>query len=1006
MLIGQDLHLLRQKHSLKIEKEFTIDLRATNEFISKIKSQRSGEINEVPFIDEALNPKTIKASFFQMHEEESMLSFKIEEGNMSGFIFYQNDGVRGSVFINQSMFIIEPVSEGKHKMTLLSGANYDCEVVGSDGRSEPRTGAKRMGNNTIRTYRIAAMVTGEYSDWRLDDLTTINNDLNLHIAALNTLFDREIGIRFTRVGGNNLIFTDPLTDGINPSANASSRLNAVHTAINNVLGSSGFDVGFGTHYITGNGSGVAGLGVTCNNSFKGRCWTQANSLNTAIQLNLHEVGHQFGADHTFYGTAANCVNRSLGHGYEPGSGSTIMSYEGLCFEYASCPSQNITPAPSSTYFHNHSLSQIQSHFLNPSNACFTSSSIGNDVPIISMPVNKTIPKNTPFRLEGSATDNNKIYYNWEEYDTDLSTPDCNGGAPNSATNSTTAPLFRSYDPTPKGNVRIFPKLNDILTNTQVMGEILPSVSRNMKFRLTARDLKGGLEWAEVTISVDQNAGPFEITSQNSAASFTGGQTVSVTWSVNNTNLAPISCSQVNIYFSIDGGKNFIFPLASNTSNDGSETVTIPNITTSKGRIMVEAAGNYFFDINNADLSVSGVCTPVESFVLNDSLRTFPIGSTSLILNPSALNPISNISMNISGTSAIAARTTFDSNNTCVNTGSSRYVTFSFRVAESGEYAFVDENVSIFKIISLYANSFNTADLCQNFINSDKFYNGSSYSYFSPPTNRALLSSGTTYVLRLSSNTAGTYNIPFSGNGSILSNTLALPANTSYSFVIVQNSTGIIKGLNTNADLSSSTIFTGGDYKVYGISHPSTNNLSSYINGSFSTLIAAIQSAIVCATLSNNFIPVKITGGCTPGTKTVTSSLDNSTAGTLRAALTGVCPGDNIVFSLPSNTIITLSSQINITSIVNVDGSGVTNLILSGNNTNRIFNINSGASLSLKNIKLINAVSSSNGGAILNSGILNLTGGVIFDNNFEGATPKSISNPGRVNITNSGNRMEN
>ena len=50
-------------------------------------------------------------------------------------------------------------------------------------------------------------------------------------------------------------------------------------------------------------------------------------------------------------------------------------------------------------------------------------------------------------------------------------------------------------------------------------------------------------------------------------------------------------------------------LVASTSNDGSESVEVPNITTTAGRVKVEAVGNYFFDTSRANLTVTAVPGP-------------------------------------------------------------------------------------------------------------------------------------------------------------------------------------------------------------------------------------------------------------------------------------------------------------------------------------------------------------------------------------------------------------
>ncbi len=75
----------------------------------------------------------------------------------------------------------------------------------------------------------------------------------------------------------------------------------------------------------------------------------------------------------------------------------------------------------------------------------------------------------------------------------------------------------------------------------------------------------------------------------------------VEWDVNDTHvLAP----KVKISLSIDGGMTFDEVLAQETDNDGEETITLPEVVTDEARIKVEAVDNYFFDISDADFSIS------------------------------------------------------------------------------------------------------------------------------------------------------------------------------------------------------------------------------------------------------------------------------------------------------------------------------------------------------------------------------------------------------------------
>jgi hypothetical protein len=142
-------------------------------------------------------------------------------------------------------------------------------------------------------------------------------------------------------------------------------------------------------------------------------------------------------------------------------------------------------------------------------------------------------------------------------------------------------------------------------------EALSSVARTLNFRVTVRDNApysptlpeiGQTQFADVAVTVNATAGPFAVTAPNTAVSWGASTAQTVTWSVNNTNVAPIDCAAVNILLSTDGGNTFS-TLLSNTPNDGTEVVTLPSTLSTTARIKIEAVGNIFFDISNTNFTI-------------------------------------------------------------------------------------------------------------------------------------------------------------------------------------------------------------------------------------------------------------------------------------------------------------------------------------------------------------------------------------------------------------------
>ena len=128
----------------------------------------------------------------------------------------------------------------------------------------------------------------------------------------------------------------------------------------------------------------------------------------------------------------------------------------------------------------------------------------------------------------------------------------------------------------------------------------------MNFRVTARDNRaagGGVNSDAMVLNVTSAAGPFVVTSPNGATTWTGGTQQTVTWNVANTSGGPVNCANVKISISTNGGNTFPIVLAASTSNDGTQTITVPNVASTSARIKVQGVGNIFFDVSNANFTV-------------------------------------------------------------------------------------------------------------------------------------------------------------------------------------------------------------------------------------------------------------------------------------------------------------------------------------------------------------------------------------------------------------------
>ena len=525
-------------------------------------------------------------------------------------------GFHAQVLSASGTVYIDPVSQNDQQHYLsfyhkdMAVGPWNCGVSTPSGTSVAQRGATaaRTVGSTLRTFRLAVAGDGEYTAFH-------GGTVALGLAAIVTsvnrvvgVYETELAVRMVLVANNNLIvYTNAATDPYT-NTNPSALLTQNQTNLDAVIGTANYDVG---HVFTTGGGGLAGLGVVCSPTRKAQGETGLPApVGDAYDIDFvaHELGHQFGGNHTFNSSTSNCGggNRNAGTAYEPGSGSTIMAYAGIC------GSDDLQPH-SDPFFHVVSFEEISTYL--GTVACGTTSATGNTPPAItSLPVSgKVIPVSTPFKLTGSATDadGNALTYNWEEYDLG---PSATLTAAQVANQS--PPLFRSFAPT-ASPTRYFPRLTDLLNNTIATGERLPTVTRNLNFRMTVRDNQKGVNSSTtVLMSSTSAAGPFVVLAPNTAVSWVGLSSQTVTWDVAGTNVAPVSCTNVNIRLSTDGGLTYPTVLAANTPNDGSEAITVPNLATTTARIMVEAGDNYFFDISNTNFTITTTAVPVAITSIN------------------------------------------------------------------------------------------------------------------------------------------------------------------------------------------------------------------------------------------------------------------------------------------------------------------------------------------------------------------------------------------------------
>ena len=514
--------------------------------------------------------------------------------------------------------------------------------------------------DALRTYRLAVAATEEYTAFFGANRTAAQQAIVNSVATFNEILNRELNVQFDLIMNLDIIFggDNPTADPFN-STLSSTVLTQNQTLLDSVIGSVNYDIGhvFGT-FAEGGLATLNSAGID-NNKAKGASGTSAPSGSSFDLLAIHEFAHQFGATHTFNGSDSA---RNSATAYEPGSGSTIMSYAGILPAFfAEPPSGDNLQNNPDPYFHAASVDQMVVHLENLDVAGVgTITSAVNQIPVVSAGADFTIPAGTAFRLSatGSDADGDVLFYNFEQFDLGpAQTVDANASAAARADNGS-SPLFRSFEPATADAsgtfTRVFPQLSDILGNTPTKGEQLPTTNRSLNFRATVRDQQGGTDGDDVLISVVDTGSVFEITTLNASTTLAGGATQEIIWDVAGTTTNGINVSDVELLLSTDGGLTFPHSFAT-TTNDGSHMVTLPNIDTATARFQVRAVGNIFFDISNANVTIAAnIAAPGATIV--ESGGGTSVGEVAAV---GAATDTYTIALNTTPTSAVSITITSD-----------------------------------------------------------------------------------------------------------------------------------------------------------------------------------------------------------------------------------------------------------------------------------------------------------------------------------------------------------
>lgn len=555
-----------------------------------------------------------------LEDASSTVYFSISPLGLSSMEIYGN---KSAVFIEPytkdlSTYVVYKKSDKKESLDKFECTVLDVAQKGIDNSSI--TARPNADDGKLRTFRLALSCTGEYTTYFGGTVAGALAAMNNTMTRVNGVFEKDFAARMVIIANNNaVIYTNAATDPYSPSAQMNNWNAQLQNTLTATIGEANYDIGhlFGA---TGGGGNAGCIGCVCTNGTKGRGYTSpANGIPSGDSFDIdyvaHEMGHQFGGNHTF-----SMSLEGTGVNMEPGSGSTIMGYAGIT-------DQNVA-MHSDPFFHAVSIQQITNNI--KTKTCPVTTNTGNTIPTADAGLDYTIPKGTPFMLTGTGTDTDgdALTYIWEQMDNAVTGQT---GA-NSAATATKAsgPTFRSYTPQTVP-IRYFPSLERTLvgattssspagTSSPIVVEALSNVARTYNFRFTTRDNRAGGSGNnsdDMVVTVNAAAGPFTVTSQNTAGVvWDEGQSYTITWNVAGTTAAPVSASNVTILLSKDGGLTWPTVLVASAPNNGTYNYTVPGglgIINNNARIMVKGLNNIFFNVNlqNFTINSSAVIIPPD-----------------------------------------------------------------------------------------------------------------------------------------------------------------------------------------------------------------------------------------------------------------------------------------------------------------------------------------------------------------------------------------------------------
>jgi hypothetical protein len=587
--------------------------------------------------------------------QKAYYGFGVTDRTERVFFDYSPRGLKAMVMGSRGTTFIEPLlntpDPGQYYVYTTADrgftGRFGCAVIGGEGASGPTLeslmadsgGGMRSGNVEIVSFRLAITTTGEYTA-HFGSASLAEMAVRTTVARVNGIYRTDFGIELPLIDVKcyPVASQDPFPDLDPQNPNVSDLMLPNHQDIVQRIGTNGFEVGHiftagfanfpsGLNASSIRSSGVANIGSVGHPNSKGEGVTGSGYPQGDVfdvDYFAHELGHQFGLTHTFNGTRGACggvYQWAPLTAWEPGSGTTIMGYAGICnnpYSLIGMPGSDNLANNSDPNFHGGSISQVAGIRDNASISSTRVSTLNRRPIFESAPAQITILEQTRFKLSATATDpdGDTLTYTWEQLDPGPQMPLID------PRRFTVGPLFRSYPPTENGT-GFFPPQDDPGPISGLAER--PVGPRTMHFRCTVRDGRGGVAFQNRIVNVlsgglldiykeffdNITVNPLGFTFSGNVYPYKPGTSEKII--IGSSDWARTQYPFLNIRFHNEATHNYFtgdsLLVAENIPNiPGMQTITIPEYEGSM-KVVVESPDGTFFNFSENGLSYDIAINP-------------------------------------------------------------------------------------------------------------------------------------------------------------------------------------------------------------------------------------------------------------------------------------------------------------------------------------------------------------------------------------------------------------